>query len=324
MTTPTRRDFLKRAAAVGGTLALAPYTTRALGGGEARAAGAAGAQPVQSDLAITRWDPATLAETPLSQVAGRLTEQAVAALGGMGRFVSKGDVVWIKPNMAWNRPPELAANTNPDVVATLVRLCLEAGAKKVKVGDHTCHEAKLAYVTTGIAAAAKAAGAQVVYLDPNRFRDVDLGGQRLRQWPLYPEIIESDLVINVPIVKHHALARATLGMKNYMGVIGGRISSWHQALPACLCDITAYMQPRLCVLDAVRILTRHGPQGGNPADVKQLNTVAAGTDIVALDAFGAELLGHRPDEIDTVRAGHEAGLGQMDYHQLALRELTLS
>jgi uncharacterized protein (DUF362 family) len=153
---------------------------------------------------------------------------------------------------------------------------------------------------------------------------MQVGGQRIKKWPIYPEIIEADLVINVPVVKHHGLSRATLCMKNYMGVIGGQINTWHQDLPTCLVDITAFMKPRLCVLDAVRILMRHGPQGGNPGDVKQLNSVAAGTDIVALDALGVELMGHDPADIRTVRAGFEAGLGQMDYRKLSLQELTLS
>jgi len=320
MAKQTRREFLKQAAALTGAVALTQNASLAAG----QETAVTGENGGPADMAIARWDLAASPEAPVSTIATRLTEQALDAIGGMGRFVSKGNVVWIKANMAWNRPPELAANTNPEVVATLTRLCLEAGAKKVKVGDHTCHDAKLSYKTTGIAAAAEAAGAEVVYLDMNRFRDHELGGKRLQKWPLYPEIVESDLVINVPIVKHHSLSRVSLCMKNYMGVIGGQISSWHQALPACLCDITAFMRPRLCVLDAVRILTAHGPQGGNPADVKQLNTVAAGTDIVALDALGAELLGHRPEDIATVKAGFDAGLGQIDYRQLALRELAVS
>jgi uncharacterized protein (DUF362 family) len=131
-------------------------------------------------------------------------------------------------------------------------------------------------------------------------------------------------VINVPIAKHHSLSRASLCMKNYMGIIGGRRNAWHQDLAGCLVDITAYLKPRLCVLDAVRALTRHGPQGGNPADVVRLDTVAAGTDIVALDAFGAELLGHEPAALGTVRAAEAAGLGTSDYRSLAIAEVAVS
>jgi uncharacterized protein (DUF362 family) len=113
-------------------------------------------------------------------------------------------------------------------------------------------------------------------------------------------------------------------MKNYMGVIGGDRGLWHQALPECLCDITAFMKPRLSVLDGFRALTAHGPQGGNPADVKQMNIVAASTDIVALDSFGAELLGHKPESVATVRAGAAAGLGEIDYRRVPRSEVTVS
>lgn len=314
MERPTRRSFLKQVAAVGGAMALEPLGVDAL-------EEALRAVP-QMSIAKFGGDPVPDAE--IGSLAAKLTESAMAALGGMDRFVKRGDVVWIKPNMGWNRGPELGANTNPKVVAALVRLCYEAGADKVKVGDNTCHNAKQCYPRSGIAPAAKEAGAEIVYLDERRFKDVDVGGRRLTTWPVYPEVIESDLVINVPIAKHHGLSRVSLCMKNYMGVAGGRRNAWHQDLPTCLSDITAFMKPRLCVLDAVRVLTNHGPQGGNLADVRRHDIVAAGTDIVALDAFGAELLGHEPGDIETVRAGHEAGLGESDYKKLSLREVVVS
>ncbi|MBU1701270.1 MAG: DUF362 domain-containing protein [Candidatus Eisenbacteria bacterium] len=307
----TRRDFLKKAAIVGGALAVHPMDAWA-------------AETLSADMSIARWSGADLSDEGVPAMAAALTKQAIEAIGGMGRFVSKGDKVWIKPNMGWNRAPELAATTNPDVVGALTRLCLEAGAKEVKVGDNTCHKSTQCYRSSGIEKAVEAAGGKTVYLDENRFREVNLNGKRLDKWALYSEILSSDLVINVPIVKHHGLSRATLCMKNYMGIVGGQRNAWHQDIPTCLCDITAYMKPRLCVLDAVRILTAHGPQGGNLEDVKRVNTVAAGIDIIALDAFGAELLGHKPDQIEAVKAGFEAGLGQIDYHKVALKELSVS
>jgi uncharacterized protein (DUF362 family) len=246
------------------------------------------------------------------------------ALGGMKQFVKKGDAVWVKPNMAWDRTPEFAANTNPDLVATLVKLCFDAGAKSVKVGDKTCNENRKSYPASGIEAAVKAAGGEIVYLDDSRFKEMAIGGQRLDKWAVYPDIAESDLVINVPIVKHHSIAKATICMKNYMGVVSGQRGQWHQDLHTCLCDITKFMKPRLCVVDAIRILTANGPTGGNLADVKRMDTVAAGTDIVALDAFGVELLGHKPEDIKSVAAGAQAGLGQIDYRKLALRELEVA
>jgi uncharacterized protein (DUF362 family) len=304
-------------------MAVHPWT--ALAGDEPGSPAQTNGEPTIPDMTIARLETPPTPETDLKVAATKLTEQAIEALGGMSRFVSKGDVVWVKPNIGWKRAPELAACTNPDVVATLTRLCLDAGAKKVKVGDHPCNEPKPTYRVSGIEAAAKEAGAEIVHLDPNRYRDVKLGGQRLKTWALYPEVIESDLVINVPVVKHHSLSKATLCMKNYMGVIGGQRNAWHQALPACLIDITKYMKPRLCVLDAVRILTDHGPQGGQLRDVKLTGLVAAGTDIVALDSLGVEILGHEPEDVPMVAAAHKAELGVIDYrNELAVKELLVS
>jgi uncharacterized protein (DUF362 family) len=310
---------MKTLAVAGGTLALGPLPS--LGQADKILAGTQ--KPL--DLCIARWGDPNLEAGVIAQAAAKLTQQAISALGGMSRFVGQGDVVWIKPNIGWNKAPELAATTNPDVVATLVRLCFDAGAKTVKVGDNPCNDPKKCYQNTGIAAAATAAGAQMVFLDEKRFKKVSLAGQRLIMWDLYPEILEADLVINVPIAKHHGASTVTFCMKNYMGVIGGQRSAWHQDIPACLVDITRFMKPRLCVLDAVRTLTRHGPQGGDPADVAILGTVAAGTDIVALDALGCELMGHKPADIGTVKAAHDAGLGRMDFREaLAVAELQVS
>jgi uncharacterized protein (DUF362 family) len=308
----SRRDFLRASLSLGGAIAL--------GGSYAQAQESG--QPL--DMIITRWGREKPPETDVNMMAGKLTEKAIEALGGMKRFVSKGDVVWVKPNMGWDRTPEQAANTNPEIVSTLIRLCFDAGAKKVKVGDHTCNDSKLSYVSSGIEAAAKAAGAEVIQFDENRYRETTIGGNFIKTWPVYPEVLETDLVINVPIVKHHCLATATMCMKNYMGVVGGERGKWHQDFASCLTDITAFMKPRLCVLDAVRILTNHGPQGGDLADVKRVDTVAAGIDIVALDALGAEMLGHKPADIATVAAGEKAGLGKIDYKQLRLQELSLT
>jgi len=306
-----RREFLAKSA--GGMLALGA------GGLIGRQALAAD-QP--ADMAIARWGGQS---TETAKMATRLTEQAMAAVGGMSRFVKRGDVVWVKPNIAWDRTPELAANTNPHVVAAIVRMCFDAGAKTVKVGDHTVDIAARSYASSGIAAAGKPLGAQVVYVDPSRFRMTNIGGQRVKSALLYPEMLEVDVMINVAIAKHHGLAEATLCMKNYMGVMDNR-RPFHQALPECLVDLTRFMQPRtrVCVLDGLRVLTAHGPRGGNPADVKVKNTVAAGVDIVAMDAFGAELLGRKPQEIGSTVKGAEAGLGKMDYRSLALRELSVS
>jgi uncharacterized protein (DUF362 family) len=276
------------------------------------------------DMTIARWGGKGQPEaSQLEALATKLTEAAIQGLGGMERFFKRGDTVWIKPNIGWDRAPELAANTNPQVVEAIIKMCFAAGAKVVKVGDNPCDIAAKAYQNSGIATISRKAGAQVVFLDRSRFMETVINGKRLKSVPIYPEILACDIVINVPIVKHHSIAGATMCMKNYMGVIDKR-NVFHQGMPECLADLTRFMNPKLCVLDAVRILKAHGPKGGNPADVEVKATVAAGVDIVALDSFGAELMGKTGKDYATVVKGEEAGLGKMDYRSLALREISVS
>ena len=304
----TRREFLKTSAVLGAS-SMAPLPALA----QAAAAPA--------DMCIARWKGA--ADADMNATARRLTEEAIKAIGGLGRFVNKDDVVWVKPNIGWDRTPEQAANTHPEVVKTIIRLCMEAGAKAVKVGDNTCNDAQKSYKNSGIEAAAKDAGAEVVYLDKNRFKEVKIGGKRLDTIPLYPDIMDCNLIISCPVAKHHSSTRVTACMKNFMGVIENR-KKFHQDLPYCIADLTAFLKPRVAVLDATRILTAHGPTGGDLKDVKVVNTVAAGIDLVALDAFAAEILGNEPSQIGTVVVGEEYGLGKKDYKTLNLKELEIA
>jgi uncharacterized protein (DUF362 family) len=298
-----RRDFLKSAAITGAALALPtaldPILTR-LGAAE------------KTDLAVARGTPP----------AG-ITRAAVDALGGMKRFVSRGDVVVVKPNIGWDRTPEYAANTNPEVVAALVGLCLEAGAKTVKVFDHPVTDARRTYKQSGIADAAAAAGASVTFIDDRKFKDMRINGRSLKSWPLYTEVFDADKVINVPIAKTHGISGLTLGMKNWMGVMGGWRGRIHQRVDESIVDLAMFIKPALTILDAVRILTANGPQGGNLADVRRLNMVIAGTDAVAVDAYGATLFGMKPAELGCVRIGHELGLGSMDLGGIKIRRITV-
>jgi uncharacterized protein (DUF362 family) len=312
MSEHSRRDFMIRSAAAGAA---------ALGAKELLAAEAGPA-----GMTIAKWTgPPPQGNGAVDAMAAQLTEKAIEGLGGLGRFVKRGDVVWVKPNIGWDRSPELAANTNPAVVATLVRLCFEAGAKKVKVGDNSCDRPDASYQSSGIPDAVRPLGAEVLLPDRLRFRETAINGERVKTLPMYPQILDCDVVINAPIAKHHGLAGLTLSMKNYMGVMEDR-RSFHQALPECLADLTRFMKPRtaICLLDCVRTLNAHGPKGGNPADVVMHNTIAAGVDPVAIDAFGAELMGRKPDQIASIVKGQEAGLGTMDYRSLAPREIAVS
>jgi uncharacterized protein (DUF362 family) len=214
--------------------------------------------------------------------------QAVAELGGMGRFIGRGDVVALKPNMAWDRTPEQAANTNPEIVAEVVRLCLDAGARRVVVTDMSVNEPRRVFERSGIAAAAQAAGAEVLLPEARLFREVDLRGEVLGAWPILQPFLEADKVINLPIAKQHSLTGATLGMKNWYGILGGQRQRLHQRIHESLADLAAFLRPTLTILDAWRVLVRNGPGGGSLADVLLKRTVAAGTDPVAVDAWAGK------------------------------------
>ena len=296
-----RRDFLKGTSSAVAGLAVAGTLGPLI---EA-------ASPAHPDLAVAHGgSPAKTARA------------AVEALGGMKRFVSKGDVVVVKPNIGWDRTPEQAANTNPEVVGAVVAMCIEAGASKVKVFDRPCNDPRRCYVQSGIEAAAKAAGAEVSFINERKFREVAIpGGVAIKSWPLYTEILDADKLINVPIAKHHSLAGLTLSLKNWMGVMGGSRGRIHQKIGEALVDLALVVKPSLTVLDAVRVLTRNGPQGGNVNDVKRLDTVAAGTDQVAVDSFGATLFGLKGSDLSYVASAHRRGLGTMDLEKLAIKRI---
>ncbi|MFZ5907439.1 MAG: DUF362 domain-containing protein [Nitrospirota bacterium] len=299
-----RRTFLKSAAIVGCGL-LAGEQLRSLPPVEAAE---------QYDLVVAGGAGKKPAE---------ITRAAIRAMGGMKKFVSRGDVVVVKPNIGWDRLPEHAANTNPEVVAAIVKLCFEAGAKKVKVFDRTCNDARRTYKQSGIADAVSALGAEVSFIDDRRFRDMSIKGRVLKTWPLYRDVFEADKLINVPVAKHHGLARLTMAMKNWMGIMGGNRGSIHQKIGESLADLCLVIRPTLTVLDAVRILTANGPQGGNLKDVKKLDTVVAGVDQVAVDSYGATLFGLKGSDLSYVKAGAAMGIGKMDLAKMKIRKLNV-
>ncbi len=255
--------------------------------------------------------------------ASKITRAAIDAIGGIKRFISRGDIVVLKPNMAWDRRPEQAANTNPDVVAEVVRMCYEAGARKVKVFDRTVNDPRRCYVQSGIADAAKAAGAEVIYVDDRKFKEMDIKGEAIKSWPLYTELFEADKIINIPIAKHHGLAKLTMSMKNWMGVMGGSRRHIHQRLDESLVDLSMFIKPTLTILDAIRVLTANGPQGGSLDDVRRLDTVIVGTDQIAIDSLGATLFGMKGSDLGYVRIADKRGLGTMDISKLRIKRVSL-
>jgi uncharacterized protein (DUF362 family) len=250
-----------------------------------------------------------------------ITRAAVGVLGGMRKFVSRGDVVVVKPNIGWDRLPEQAANTNPEVVAEVVRMCLDAGAAKVRVFDRPVNDPRRCYMQSGIQNAAKAAGANVSHIDERKFREMNINGRAMKTWPMYTEIMEADKVINVPVAKHHGLAQLTMGMKNWMGVMGGARNRIHQRIDESLVDLAMFVRPVLTVLDAIRILVANGPQGGSLKDVRKIDTVVAGADQVAVDSFGATLFGLKGLDLGYVKIAERDGLGIADLGKLEIKYL---
>lgn len=252
-----------------------------------------------------------------------LVRRALAGLGGIGRFVQPGANVIIKPNICVAYHTfEYAATTNPWVVAALVKLCREAGAGRVRVMDFpfggTPEEA---YVVSGIQEQVLAAGGQMEIMSMFKFVSTDIPeGRDLRRCDIYDDILKADVVIDVPIAKHHNLARLTLGMKNLMGTIRDR-PPMHQNLGQRLADLTSRVRPMLTVVDAVRILVAHGPTGGNLEDVRKMDTVIATPDIVAADSYAATFFGLQPNDLTYVLAGTEMGLGRSDLGNLRIEEI---
>jgi uncharacterized protein (DUF362 family) len=237
--------------------------------------------------------------------------RAVAAAGGIDRLVRRGESVVIKPNVGWDRLPQQAADTDPQVVAELVRLCVAAGAAKVIVTDVSCNDPRRSFARSGIAAAAAEAGAEVI--DGSRVRLVAASLSGLAAGlQVIEELLHADRVINVPVVKHHSLSRVTIGMKNWLGVLGPGRNRLHQDINRAQAELAATFRPTLTVVDATRVLAANGPVGGSLGDVREVNAVAAGTDPVLCDAWGASLLGHTPADLPFIVEAERSGLGRSD------------
>jgi len=251
-----------------------------------------------------------------------LVSQVLRSLGGMSKFIRPGDRVVVKPNIGWDRSPEQAANSNPIVVKTLVEQVLEAGASRVLVFDRTCNEERRCYKNSGIADALHSLDnkkVRVEHIDNRKFVPVKIKrGKSLTEIEIYKDALSADKYINVPIAKHHGLSGLTLGLKNSMGVIGGRRGMMHFNLGQKLADLATVIQPTLTVIDATRMLMDNGPQGGDLRDVKIGDTVLASTDPVAADAYATTLFDMKPDEIESTVAAYKLGLGEMDIKKMQI------
>ena len=254
-----------------------------------------------------------------------LVRRSMAALGGMERFVRRGDDVIVKPNICVAyHTYEYAATTNPWVVGEVVRLALAAGARRVKVMDYPFGGSpEQAYAKSGIKEQVGKAGGQMEEMTGFKFLDTDIpDGVDLKACKIYDDVLKADVLINIPIAKHHSLARLTLGMKNLMGTIYNR-PQMHRDLGQRLADLVSRVRPTLTMVDAVRMLMRNGPTGGSLDDVKQADTLIVSPDIVAADSYAATLFELNPEDLAYVRAGAEMGLGRSDLDSLKIEEITV-
>ena len=243
---------------------------------------------------------------------------ALKAIGGIESFVKPGDRVLLKVNAAFAAPPLLSATTHPDVVSELSKMCLNAGAESVVVTDNPINDPQSCFTLTGIAEAARLAGARVMVPEPHHFKPFTLPeGRLIKEWPLLHAPLKNiDKVIGVAPVKDHHRSGASMAMKNWYGLLGGRRNIFHQDIHNIIKELAMMVRPTLVVLDGTTTMMTNGPTGGALSDLKQTDTMIVGTDQVAVDTVGATLLGKTPGELTFIAKAEAAGIGTSDWRSL--------
>lgn len=257
--------------------------------------------------------------------ADAMFDSGIAALGGMAAFVKKGETVVIKPNIGWDVTPERAGNTNPRLVARIVKHCLEAGAKEVYVFDHTCDNAQRCYRTSGIEQAVKDAGGKMAPGgSEGYYQEVTIaGGTSLTKAKEHELVLKSDVFINVPVLKSHSSTRLTIAMKNLMGSVWDR-GYWHSNdLHQCIADFSSYRKPTLNVVDAYAVMKRNGPRGVSVSDVAVMKAQLLSRDPVAIDAAATKLFGLEPASVRYIKLAADKGVGRMDLETLTIKRIAL-
>ena len=283
-------------------------------------------QSFQTNRAATNYDlVAVMGGEPEA-----MFRKAIAEMGGMQKFISKGDKVCVKPNIGWDRSPEMAANTNPKLVAEIIKQCFDAGASEVIVFDHPCDEWRKTYSNSGIEEAARKAGAKVLPAhQESYYKTVSIPkGKRLKTAKIHEAIVDSDKWINVPILKNHGGAQLTISMKNYMGIVWDRGFFHANDLQQCIADVCTYeKRPVLNVVDAYRLMKTNGPKGKSPSDVVLAKGLFMSQDIVAVDTAAANFF-NQAREMPIERVTHiakaqELGLGTMNLDKLNIRRVRI-
>ncbi|MCJ7730038.1 MAG: DUF362 domain-containing protein [Sedimentisphaerales bacterium] len=314
---PARRQLLVRGAkaaasiAAAGTVAYWLYDREGpKGEAEARRGGV-----TLPDFSVPRKDGQTL-----SIVQGedrvKTVNKAIELLGGIERFIAPGDVVVIKPNVAFASPPLLGATTHPDVVAAVVRLCYDKGrARKVIVIDNPINDPASCFTISGVGKAATAAGAQVLMPKESLFSHTTLvGGSLIKDWPVYyGPFAKANKLIGIAPVKDHHRSVASMSMKNWYGLLGGRRNIFHQDINTIIAELAMMVKPTFVILDGTVTMMTNGPTGGSVSDLKKTNTMIASCDMVAADAFGCSLLNLKPSDLPYLSLAEKAGVGTVDY-----------
>ncbi len=302
----TRRESIKKLAVISGGVALS----------------GAAQLPLPASAESNRFIVEGIGQTEGYAVKD-LTRKVFDEAGGIKQFISKGDVVVVKPNISWARQPKFAATTHPEVLETVIELCRDAGAKKVRIVDHTINNARRCFALSGAGLIAKKTGADLVYPRSSLMRRMKIRGDRLDVWPVFVPSIEADKLINLPVAKHHSLSKLTLGMKNWFGSVGGSRWSLHQDINQTIVDLAQFFKPTITLIDAIRIMTRNGPSGGSVSDVAVKNTLILSDDPVAADAKAALIFNRKPKSLGFIRLAQKHGLGTYNFEKLNQKKVTV-
>ena len=305
----TRRDFIKTGVAAAAALSVANF-----------------------DKLFAASSPIASAKTQSILVAVRdgeraaMLDKAMAELGGMETFVKKGQTVLVKPNIGWDAPPKLGADSHPELVKRVVEMCFAAGAKSVSMFDNTCDQWQRTYTNSGMEKVAQDTGATLVSgKDKTLYRKVAVpGGLKLSEAAVHSLVLDSDVFINVPVLKNHEGTLVTACMKNLMGIVWDRGFYHRTGLHQCIADLLTFKKPTLNILDAYAPMVRNGPRGKSADDLVVMRTLLVSTDIVAADAAGAKLLNHKPSDVRHIAIAAEMKLGTMDLEQVDIRRLKLA
>jgi len=253
-------------------------------------------------------------------------DQAIESMGGMSAFVKNGQTVLVKPNIGWDVGPERAGNTNPKLVKRVIEHCFQAGAKQVYVFDNTCDKWDLCYSKSGIEAAVKAAGGKIVPGNTeNYYQAIEIpDGKKLKTAKVHELVLQSDVFINMPVLKSHSGARLTISMKNLMGIVWDR-GYWHKNdLNQCIADYATYAKkPSLNIVDAYRVMMKNGPRGVSEADVSLMKSMIVSTDMVAADTAAAKVFGISPDDVPYIGIAESMGVGTTQLDKLNINRIIL-